>query len=486
MSNLDNKIINATKWSTITEIIAKLIIPITNIMLARILVPEEFGVVTTITMIISFADMFTDAGFQKYLIQHDFKSEDDKILSINVAFWSNLIISIIIWLLIIIFSEKIATMVGNPGLGNVISISCIQLPLTSFSSIQMSIYKRDFDFKTLFLVRVIAIIIPFFVTLPLAILGYSYWSIIIGNILGNFSNALILTLKSRWKPKLCYSLSTLKEMFNFSMWSLIESISIWLTTWVDTFIIGSALNSYYLGIYKTSLTTVNGIFGLITASTVPVLFSALSRVQNDDNKFNEIFFSTQKMVSYFILPLSIGIFIYSDIVSLIFLGSGWKEAESVIGIWGLISGIVIIFGSYSSEVYRAKGRPKLSFITQVLHLIVLVPVCIIASKYSFLTLVKMRALVRVQFVLVHIIFMKFAIGISIKKTFSNVKVAIICSFMMGTIGILLRNSMKSLGMNIIGIFICIIFYLVSLMCFTESRKDIQQFIQKYKKRKVTK
>ena len=77
-NNLKNKVVNATKWSTITEIAAKLISPVTNMILARILAPEAFGVVATVTMIISFADMFTDSGFQKYLVQHEFKDENEK------------------------------------------------------------------------------------------------------------------------------------------------------------------------------------------------------------------------------------------------------------------------------------------------------------------------------------------------------------------------------------------------------------------------
>ena len=92
-----SSIINATKWSLITEFLAKLMTPITNLILARLLAPEAFGVVATITMIITFADIFTDAGFQKYLIQYNFKSEEEKTRSITVAFWTNLAISIIIW-----------------------------------------------------------------------------------------------------------------------------------------------------------------------------------------------------------------------------------------------------------------------------------------------------------------------------------------------------------------------------------------------------
>ena len=117
MSELSNKVAKATKWSAYAEIIGKLVGPITTMVLARVLTPEAFGVVTTLTMIIAFAEIFTDAGFQRYIIQHEFKSDEDKDKSINVAFWSNLIMSLLLWGLIAIFAEPLATLVGNPGLG---------------------------------------------------------------------------------------------------------------------------------------------------------------------------------------------------------------------------------------------------------------------------------------------------------------------------------------------------------------------------------
>ncbi|MEG1706766.1 MAG: oligosaccharide flippase family protein, partial [Clostridia bacterium] len=91
--------------------------------LARIISPEVFGVVATVTMIISFADMITDAGFQKYLVQHDFKDENEKFKNANVAFWTNFGISTILWGCIIIFRKQIAVIVGEPNLGNVIAIA---------------------------------------------------------------------------------------------------------------------------------------------------------------------------------------------------------------------------------------------------------------------------------------------------------------------------------------------------------------------------
>lgn len=487
--NLQDKVINATKWSAITEIAAKLISPVTNMVLARILAPEAFGVVATVTMIISFADMFTDSGFQKYLVQHEFKDEDEKHKNANVAFWTNFGISILLWSIIILFRVQLATLVGNPGLGNVIAIACFQLPLTSFSSIQMALYRRDFDFKTLFVVRLVSISIPFVVTIPLALLGLSYWALIIGTLTIQFSNAIILTIKSKWKPKFYYNIKILKEMFSFSIWSLIEAVSIWLTTWVDSFIIGSALSQYYLGIYKTSTSMVNTLMALITSSIVPVLFSILSRLQEKDTQFNYTFFKFQRLVSIVVFPLGIGIYLYRNLATQILLGSQWSEASGVIGSWALTSSIIIVFGNFCSEVYRAKGRPKLSFLAQILHLIVLIPACMISSNYGFWPLVYTRSWIRMQFVLVHFIVMKFAIGISIIKTIKNVFLTGISAIIMGFFGYFLQQINSSIIWSFISIILCVLFYFGILLLFPSMRKEIfsvvkkvipKRFIYKYK------
>lgn len=480
MSFINEKMKKATKWSTITEIIAKLISPITNMILARIISPEAFGVVATVTMIMSFADMFTDAGFQKYLVQHDFKDENEKFKSANVAFWTNFMISVMLWIIIILFRKKIAILVGNPGLGNVIAIACIQLMLTSFSSIQMALYRREFDFKALFLIRMISICVPFLFTVPLGILGFSYWSLIIGNIITQLLNAIILTIKSKWKPYFFYDINLLKEMMSFSIWSLVEAISIWFTSWVDIFIISSSLNQYYLGIYKTSTTMVNSIMTLITASILPVFFSALSKLQNDDKKFNEMYLNTQRIISILVFPLGVGIYLYSDLATKIMLGNNWTEASSVIGIWALTSSIIIVFGNLNSEVYRAKGRPKLSFLAQVLHLAVLIPTCIIASKYGFRSLIFSRAWIRLELVLVHFIIMKTIIKFPIKEIIKAVSPSLVSVLVMFIIGLILKEISDSFIWSIISILLCAICYFAVLYLFPSIRKDYGDILSKIK------
>ena len=480
MTTLDNrKIITATKWSTIAEIGAKLIGPVSLIILARLLTPEAFGVVTTVTLVISFVEIFTDGGFQKYIIQHEFTNQKDQDDSICVAFWSNMSLSFILWGVISLFCEPIAKIVGNPGLGYVIAIACISLPLQALSSIQMSILKRALDFKTLFKIRLLGIATPVIVTIPLALWLRNYWALIIGTICLNAFNAIALTYYSNWRIRVYFSFTKLREMLSFTIWTILESISIWLTGYIDIFLIGCYLNEFYLGIYKTSMTTVGQITSLITAATTPILFSSLSRMQSNLSDFKELFFKFQRTVGLFIIPLGIGIFIFRDLITDILLGSQWKEAANFIGLWALTSAITIILSHYSSEVYRALGRPKLSVVAQILHIIVLCPAMFIAVHYSFETIYMTRSLVRLELVLVSLIILRYAAKISIKKMFSNIAHPVLASLIMGIIGYyLLGYNPSSIIWAVFSCVLCIISYFIIISLFKDDRELLKKVYKK--------
>lgn len=466
---LNNKIKTASKWSAITELIVRLLVPIVNMVLARLLTPEAFGIVATLNMVISFAEIFTDAGFQKYLVQHEFTDEQDRQDSTNVAFWSNLVMSLFLWGIIALFSDGIAKVVGNPGLGNVLVIACLSIPLAAFSSIQSALYKRDFDFKTLFKVRLVSALIPVFITIPLAFILRSYWALVIGTLFQNLVNAVLLTWFSKWKPRLYYSWLKLKEMISFSIWSMIEQISIWLTGYVDVFIVGTMLSQYYLGLYKTSSSIVGQIMGLITSATTPILFSSLSRLQNDEEEFKQMFFRFQKIVGLMIIPLGVGIYCFSDLITSILLGSQWGEASGFIGLWGLTGSLTIVLSYFSSEVYRAKGRPKLSVLAQWLHIVVLWPVVIITVKHGFETLYVARSLVRLEMILVNLIILYFVLRISPLKMIRNIMPSIVASVAMASVFFLLPSP-NSILIQLAYVLICAMTYIVVVSFFKEERR----------------
>lgn len=476
MNNINKQVSNATKWSIFTEIIIKIISPITNMILARLLTPEAFGVVATVTMIVSFTDIFTDAGFQKYIVQHKFLDGDDEDLSICVAFWTNIIISIILWGIIFAFSNQIAISVGNPGLGKVIYIGALILPMTSFSSIQTAIYRKSLNYKGISYARIIVKIVPLVVTVPLALMGLSYWALIIGNIVGELCNAIILTTMSKWKPKFKYSFEKLKTMFLFCGWTLLETISSWLVTNVGIFVIGRLFNQYYLGIYKTGTTMVGQITSLISGATISVLFSALSKLQDDEVEFKNMYYKFLKGIGILVVPLGIGILLYKDVVRSILLGGQWGEADLLIGFWGLILAESVIFNDMSGAIILSKGHPELLFVSNMIQAIIMIPALYISSSYGFKALVIASCIVRVQLPLTQTIIARKVSDIRIVDVIYQLKDYIIASGIMAIIALVMRQFMNTIFLRYLSIIICMIVYAICLCILPESRKEIHKYI----------
>lgn len=476
MSDLRRNIVSATKWSSLTEVAARLVGLGTSMVLARLLAPEAFGAVATIMLVISFAELFTDAGFQKYIIQHEFASEEDRRESTDVAFWTNLALSLLLWGAIIVFREPIASLAGSPGLGKGIAVACVSIPLAAFSSIQMASFKRDFDFRSLFIVRMVATLIPLFVTIPLALVLRSYWALVAGTVLTNLSNAVLLTVFSPYRPRLRYSFDRLREMLSFTVWTIFESVSIWITVYADIFIVGACLNQHLLGVYKTSMTVVGQFTGIITAATTPVLFSGLSRLQNDDEALKDLFLKFQKSVALLMVPLGVGLWCYRRFVTDVMLGSQWGEAAGFIGIWGIMSAATILLSQYCSEVYRAKGRPKLSVLAQWLHILVLVPVLLVFVKKDFEMLYWARSLVRMEMIAVNMYLVWRLVKLSPLAMLRNILPEAFACIFMAYAATLLREVGDSLAWNFLSVAVCACVYFTALTIFPYERSVVRKYL----------
>ncbi|MDG1720689.1 MAG: oligosaccharide flippase family protein, partial [Bacteroidia bacterium] len=301
--------LQATKWSTFAEITAKLFSPIATMFLARLLAPEAFGTIATITVIISFTEVFTETGFQKYLIQRDFKSQNELLEHSDVAFVSNLIFALILSSLIIMHRDSIAGLMGNETLGLAIAVSCISIPLSAFSSLQTALLKRHFDFRTLFGSRLLSLVIPLVITVPVAFFLKNYWALVAGTLTVKCVNAIYLTLKTNWRPRLYFRVNILREMFAFTSWTILESCFIWLSSYAGILLVGIRLDEFYLGLYATSITLVTQVLGVGISAVTPILFSTLSRLQNNAEEFNKVYLLFQSSVALVVIP--IGALLYS-------------------------------------------------------------------------------------------------------------------------------------------------------------------------------
>lgn len=472
-------IAHATKWAFNAEFFAKMIVPITNMILARILAPDVFGMIAIVNMIVSFTDMITNAGFQKYLIQHNYESDIELKRDVSVVFYTNLFFSLLLWSIISLFNRSLALAVGCPGYGHVIAIACISLPITSFSSVQEALYMRRLEYKTLFYNRMIVVFLPFFITIPLAVLGFGYWSLVIGTICGNTAKAIFLTVKSEWRPTFYYSFILFRKMISFSLWSIFEAFTMWLGVWVDVFIISNAFGAHYTGLYRTTQITVSGIISVITAGTTTVLFSSLSRVQNNKEEFVKIFNSFQKNVGMIVLPLGVGIFVYSKFVTRVLLGTKWMEAAGFMGIWGLCTALVSTYGTFCREVYCAKGKPKISVLAQIFHLLFLIPICFFSRPLGFHFFIYSRSFASLQILIIHFIFMSFFMKMPVMSMIRQTLIPFFASILMGGVGIFFQFYIKGMILMLFSIIVCCCFYFFLLVLTPEYRNNLISLYNKF-------
>lgn len=389
-SAVDTTIQNSIKWSGLAEICAKLIIPVSTILLARILSPDAFGVLAVCNLLISFSEIISDAGFGKYIVQTDFADDRDRDACANVAFWSHFILSAFICTVIIIFKRPIASLLGGEEYAHVIAIASLQLIIMSMISTQLGLLRRSFAFKKTFYVRICTALVPLCITVPLALCLKSYWALIIGNLCGSSVSVIVLFIVSDWRPSFYYSFDIFKRMFGFSFWSLCEGLTHWMIFWADTFIIGRIYSSYYVGLYKNSTQIIISAMGIVTASMSPVLLSVLSRIK-DDRESYRVLLHIEKMIVYLLLPAGIGIFCYRQFITDFLLGEEWAEAANIIGVWALMMVVSIIIYSFPAEAFKAKGIPKRLFLYQLSYLAFLIPICIYTSRIGFWPFVYGRA-----------------------------------------------------------------------------------------------
>ncbi|MGM9643528.1 MAG: lipopolysaccharide biosynthesis protein [Eubacteriales bacterium] len=474
----DKKIAKATSWSFLTQIIAKIIPPLSNMILARLFAPEVFGAIATITMVTSFADTISESGFQKYIVSKDYKDSSELSKDSDVAFWTHLSISVLLWAIISLFREPICFVLGNPELEFAMVIACMQLPITALSSIQTAVYHREYNFRRPFVSQLISSIVTLGVTLSLAFSGIGYWAIIIGNIVGYLLRSLILSVRAVWRPHFYYSFRRLKNIFSFSMWIMVEGISVWATSWFDSFIVGNRMNSHNLGIYKNSQSVVNGVLSIPQYGITNVLIVALSKC-DDDEEYNNTFFNMQRILAYILLPMGVGIFLFRELAVKIVFGSGWEDAEFVIALWSVVSILRILLVSINSAIYISKGKPKISVYLQLLDMLILIPCCVIGVKYGLETFVIIRCIARLDIVIPSLIIISKVFKISIKRVIKNLAKPALLTAGMYVVGFFTKNLFDSLYWQIVSILICVLCYCVMFFIFA---KDDMKHLRKMIKR----
>jgi O-antigen/teichoic acid export membrane protein len=361
------KVTRSVKWSTLTEIMSRVISPFTFVILARILAPQDFGIVAIAQIAISFCYLFWDAGLQKALIQT--KEHLEK--AANVVFWINVVLGLIIYGALFLAAPFLAAFFKSPAASPVLRVLGLQIIIGSLSTVQQGLFLRDFNFKQLFWARLATSAIPALVSIPLALFGYGVWALVASSLVGSAINLVILWVKSPWRPRCCFDSVIARKMANYGKWIVLDSFVGWFISQGDAVVVGRYLGVRDLGLYRTGRNIIDIVFGLSLNPLIPILFPAFSALQDDKEALRSFLYKTNRIIMSLTLPIGAGIMCIATPLVTVLLGEKWKGVEIVLS---FIS-IQVALGwlvSANPELYRAVGRPdlqtKIALITSPLYL----------------------------------------------------------------------------------------------------------------------
>lgn len=470
------KVLKATKWSVICEVIAKVIAPVTTIVLARLLSQEVFGIVASLTAITSMADMLADAGFNAYIVQHQFKTDHERKGTLNICFWTNILIASLFFVIIILNRDGFSKLVGAEGYGNVLAVMAFVIPMVSISSIEMAIMKKDLNFKSLGLIKITAKLIPFIVTIPLALFGYGYWSLVIGTLAGEFVGMILSLIFGKFIPSIQYPIEYLKSIFSFSIWAYLESILEWLIANVAILVLATVYGVAALGVFKVAVNLVTQITSSVYALYSNVYKSAIAKEQNDTANFRKMFLTFQKYSSLFSLPLGILVFAYRDLVTTLLLGSEWLEASTLIGFYCLTCTCSIAFGNFYSDAIRAKGYPLKLVIIDAVYLSMIIALIYGANVMPFAVFCIVFSLIKIVQPALQVIIGRKVCEVSFWDVIKNSYPQLLGSIVVAAIAVVFGFTKLEPLKGILSVVLMLVLYLLIVYILSPDRLEYKKLI----------
>ena len=366
MKSLNDKIVIGTFWTLLGRLSIKSIGLVSTIILARILYPEDFGLLALTMTLVAFFEIFSNFSFELNIIKKETVTDD----TLNSAWTCKIIAGLILSCVIFLASDYAGEFFGNEKLPQLVSIVAFLPLINSIENIGFVLYRKNIDLKKEFTLGVVSKIVAFIVTITAALLLKNYWALVMGMFTNAIVRILLTYLLHPYRPKL--SLVEAKELISFSKWLLLNNVLIFLNHKVTDLMIGKQSNSTELGYYSvgyeiSNLPTTELVFPLSRA-----MFPAYAKLQNDIDTLRDTFIKFTQIIMFVAAPICFGMAIASHEIVAIFLGDKWLSISPIIALlslYGLLRCAVQNMGS----IFIAINKPKIPALISLVRLVIIVP-----------------------------------------------------------------------------------------------------------------
>ncbi len=318
-NSMKRKVFSGLFWAYGERITAQLVSLVVTIVLARLVSPNEYGIISLVTIFITLANVFVTDGFGNALVQ---KKEADE-LDFSTVFWFNLFFSFLLLAGIWIIAKPISLFYEMDALKWVMRIMGFRIPVAAVNSIQRAYISRKMEFKKFFFSTSFGTLVSAVVGIGLAYSGFGVWALVVQYLANSTIDTVILLLTTKWHPKAKFSSERLKPLVSFGWRILSVSLMNALYTDLRNIVIGKKYSSSDLaycnkGQQFPALIAVN-----INVTITNVIFPVLSKVQDDEERILKL---TRKAISvgtYLMAPLLLGLFAVAGLVVNLLLTEKW-------------------------------------------------------------------------------------------------------------------------------------------------------------------
>lgn len=353
-TNYKKTTLSGIMWKFLEKIGTQLISTIVSIIFARILIPEDYGVVALTTIFISIANVFVISGFGAALVQ---KKDSDE-LDFSSIFYTSLVVSLVLYAGLFFAAPYIAQWFNEPLLSPILRVIGLKLPISALSSVQSAYISKHFLFRKTFLSTLLSTIISGAVGIWMALNGFGPWALVAQTLIAVITSQIVLLITVRWHPKLIYSFKRTKSLFGFS-WKLLGSNLLDATyNELSSVIIGKKYSAVDLAYYNKGKTLPSLAGDNLNTPINAVLFPVMAAEQDDKPRVKHMARRSIQTSCYLMFACLGGLAAVTPVAVPVIFTAKWNESIPYMQMLCIVYAFVPMYTA-NMQAIKALGRSDL-------------------------------------------------------------------------------------------------------------------------------
>lgn len=364
-------------WNSFSQFLTQAFQWVVMVILARLLRPEDFGLVGMAGIFTGLAAAVSDLGLGSAIIQRE--RMDERYLA--TVFWASFAMGVLLFGALTASASYVATFFHNPAVQPIMIVSSFGFFMGPWGVVPRSLLIRRLQFNQLAKVEVGLSVVSGITSASLALMGWGAWSIVGGGLVNSLASIILLWWQCPWYPHWCFDRAAFREMFDYGIHVTGSNVLNYFRTNLDYLIVGRKLGTSSLGFYTLAYKLMNYPRSIIPSLVTRVAFPAFSRLQNDQDHIRRGFLKMVHYISLVTVPALIGMFSVAPEFIRVTYGAKWSPAILPLQIL-CFTGILGSLGTMVGSTVRAIGRPDIEFKWTLFSLSLMVIALLIGVQYG--------------------------------------------------------------------------------------------------------